>query len=390
MRIISILTAVVVMASLYLLVFERDAVMAIAQADSSPTNEEGGGDEDVTGAVSVVAVSSQAQEIDSSVLLRGRTEADRQVEVRAETSGKVVSTPLRKGASVQEGQLLCEIEIGTRSAALSEAEARLPEAEARLIEAEARLAEARINDRAASRLSEGGYASETRVASTQAEVQSALAGVQAARAGVRSAEAAIAAAETEIERLAILAPFDGLLESDAAEVGSLLQPGSLCATVIQLDPIKLVGFVPETDVDRISVGARVGARLASGRQVTGQVTFISRSADETTRTFRADVEVANADLSIRDGQTVEMMIEAEGTVAHLVPQSALTLDDDGRLGVRLVVDDAARFQSVSVVRDTTEGVWITGLEESADIIVVGQEFVTDGVPVTVTYREIAG
>ncbi len=397
MRPISLLTALVVMASLYVLVFERDTVLALArteaQAETSATAlpedppVETGGE---TMPVPVVALRSQAREIDGAVLLRGRTEADRQVEVRAETSGKVVSAPLRKGASVEEGEILCRLDEGTREVALLEAEARLPETRARMIEAEALLNEARINDRAAASLSEGGFASETRVASTQAAVQSALAAVEAARAGVRSAEAQIAAAETEIERLEITAPFSGLLESDTAEIGSLLQPGTLCATVIRLDPIRLVGFVPETAVDRIEVGAPVAARLTSGRTVSGEVVFISRSADETTRTFHTDVEVANPDLSIRDGQTVEIRIEAEGTVAHLIPASALTLDDAGRLGVRLVEDGVARFATASVVRDTPEGTWVTGLDESADIIVVGQEFVTDGVPVAPTYRETAG
>lgn len=394
MRLISLLTALVVMASLYVLVFERDAVIALAQGEPrvevTSEDETVASEEPAHAPVSVVALRSQAREIDGAVLLRGRTEAHRQVEVRAETSGKVVSSPLRKGASVDEGQLLCRLDAGTREAALTEAKARQPEAEARMIEAEARLNEARINDRAASRLNEGGFASETRVASTQAEVQSALAGVEAARAGVRSAEAQIAAANTEIERLEIRAPFSGLLESDTAEIGSLLQPGALCATVIQLDPIRLVGFVPETDVDRIEVGAAVAGQLTSGRGIAGSVVFISRSADETTRTFRTDVEVPNGDLSIRDGQTVEMRVDAEGTLAHLIPPSALTLDDGGRLGVRVVADDLAQFAPVGVVRDTPEGIWVTGLGEAADIIVVGQEFVTDGVPVLPTYRETAG
>jgi multidrug efflux system membrane fusion protein len=378
------------MASLYALVFERDTVMAVAQ-NAAPAGEAGSAEADPTeAAVSVVALSSEAREIDGAVVLRGRTEVARQVEVRAETTGKVVSSPLRKGASVEEGQLLCEIDPGTREVALAEAEAGLPEAEARFIEAEARVSEARINNRAASRLIEGGYASETRVAATEAEVQSALAGVEAARAQVRSAEAAVAAAELELDRLKMTAPFRGLLESDTAEIGSLLQAGSLCATVIQLDPIKLVGFVPEVEVDRISRGAAVNARLASGRTVVGEVTFISRSADETTRTFRVEAAVPNDDLSIRDGQTAEMVIDAAGTIAHLIPQSALTLDDDGRLGVRLVRDAVARFVPVQVMRDLPEGVWVSGLDASVDIIVVGQEFVTNGVPVDATYRENAG
>ena len=109
----------------------------------------------------------------------------------------------------------------------------------------------------------------------------------------------MASAENEISRLKILAPFSGLLESDTAELGSLMQPGSLCATVIRLNPIKVVGFAPETEVDQIVVGSMAGARLASGREVVGTVKFLSRSADPQTRTFRTEIEVANTDLSIR-------------------------------------------------------------------------------------------
>ncbi|MBM9594355.1 efflux RND transporter periplasmic adaptor subunit [Roseitranquillus sediminis] len=389
MRPIPILTAIVVMLSLYLLVFERNGVMAVAQRETAEATVDAPVEEEPH-AVRVVAIASRARDVDSSVLIRGRTEAARQVDVRAETSGSVISSPLSKGASVEAGDLLCMLDPGTRDTALAEAEARAPEAEARLSEAEARLVEAEINNRAAAQLSEGGFASETRVASAQAAVQSARAGVEAARAGVQSAQAAVAAAQKEIERLEIRAPFPGLLETDAAEQGSLLQPGALCATIVQLDPITLVGFVPETDIDRVEPGAPAAARLASGRQVVGEVVFVSRSADETTRTFRVDVQVENGDLSIRDGQTAEMMIEAEGETAHLLPQSALTLDDEGRLGIRTVAAGRAEFLPVSVLRDTMEGIWVTGLGPEVDVIVVGQEFVTDGVPVEPTYRESAG
>lgn len=412
MRLFSILTALLVVGALYLFVFERDWLTSFAgaapQAEEESTVEvmadtiaEDNANNTDQRAVPVVAVTSTAQTVDGAVILRGRTEAARQVDARAETSGKVISDPLRKGAFVKTGDLMCELDPGTREIALAEAQARLteatarvPEAEARLAEARARLDEAEINDNAASRLSQEGFASETRVAQTQAGVEAARAGVEAAksgvesaRSGIQSAEAAVASAENELDRLEIRAPFDGLLETDAAEVGSLLQPGSLCATIIQLDPIKLVGFVPETMVDRVNVGARAGAELASGKQVVGEVTFLSRSADPNTRTFRVDVSVPNPDLSIRDGQTAEIGIEADGAKAHLLPQSSLTLDDDGELGVRIAEDGKAVFVPVSVLRDTTDGVWLTGLPETAEVIVVGQEFVIDGVPVDVTMRE---
>lgn len=441
MRLLPLLTAVLVTATLYAVIIQRDALMAfargegldrsiaIARGEAEPMTAEAAevpaaageppaaGETAAAGTpapagedaapphkpVRVVAIHSQAREIDGAVILRGQTEAVRQVELRAETSGRVISDPLRKGALVEAGELLCELDPGTSNATLAEAQARLAEAraavptsQARVEEARAVLEEAQINDNAARKLSEGGYASDTRVASTKAAVRSAEAAVASAESGLSSTQAAIQAAEANvaaatsaIDKLAIHAPFGGLLETDTAELGSLLQPGNVCATVIQLDPIKLVGFIPETEIGRVQTGARAGARLAAdGREVIGKVTFLSRSSDPQTRTFRVEVEVANDDLSIRDGQTAEIGIEAEGALAHLLPQSALTLNDDGALGVRTVAaDNTAAFVPVKLLRDTPQGVWLTGLEDKADVIVIGQEFVVAGVPVVPSYQE---
>lgn len=404
MRIVPALSALLVLFSIYIVVFERDALVKFADgdtdafaeialvsavrgalaaetfspetpADAAPARESAPGQDADAAAqqelpaaernvpersVGVVAMRSTAQPIDRAVILRGRTEATREVEVRAETSGRVISEPLRKGGSVDTDQILCELDPGTRRVALAEAQARL--------------AEAQLQNTAADRLSQDGFATETRAAS--------------ARAVLQGAEAAVAAAEAELGRLAIKAPFEGLLETDTAELGSLLQPGALCATIVQLDPIRLVGFVPEIDVDKVVTGAMAGARLTSGREIAGRVSFVSRTADPATRTFRVEVTVANANLSIRDGQTAEIGIAATGTEAHLVPGSALTLDDSGAIGLRTVDGDSrALFVPISVVRDTAQGLWVTGLPETVDLIVVGQEFVRDGVRVIPTFRD---
>jgi multidrug efflux system membrane fusion protein len=406
-----IIVAALVCVTLYFVILDRETLVNFASGfgpdDSAAVMEEEAGppvaaEVDSDTRVHVTARRSEAQVAENAVLLRGRTEALRQVDVAAETSGRIVSDPLRAGAFVEEGTVMCEIAPGTRLSALAEAEAglataqaRLPEAEAQLAGARAQLAAAEIAANAASRLSESGFGSETRAASATAARESALAAIQSAQAGVsqaqsgiRSAEAAVTRAEEEIERLTITAPFSGYLESDTAELGALMQPGALCATIIQLDPIKLVGFVPEAQVDRVELGATAGARLASGRDVTGQVTFLSRSADEQTRTFRVEITVPNPDVTIRDGQTADILIQTEGTSAHLLPTSAMTLNDNGQLGVRVVEDGIVRFVPVRMLRDTANGVWLSGLPETADVITVGQEFVTDGVEVQVTYEEL--
>jgi multidrug efflux system membrane fusion protein len=410
MRIVPIITAVLVSAALYVFVFERDRLSSLTQGDTTPASVSSDTQTDEptqadardpdSGVVKVVVQKSQARMIDSAVILRGETQAARSVTVRAETSGQIINDPLRKGHVVTAGDILCQIDPGVRSSALADARARLasaqariPETAARVAEANARLDEARINFNAANKLSETGFASETRVASAQAGVRSAEAavatatsGLEATKSAIQSAEAAVESAQKELDRVTITAPFGGLLETDTAELGSLMQPGAACATIVQLDPIKVVGFVPETALSRVTIGAPARAKLTGGRMVQGLVTFISRSADPVTRTFRIEIDVANTDQSISDGQTAEIVIAAEGDNAHLLPQSSLTLNDAGTLGVRIVVANTARFVPVTLVRDTIDGVWVTGLPAQADVIVIGQEYVRHGVRVAPTYQ----
>ena len=300
--------------------------------------------------VRVVAYRSVAKPVESALVLRGRTEAHRNVSIRAETAGLVVSEPMRAGAKVATGDLLCRIEAGSR--------------EAQLAQAKAALAQAKVDNDAAQKLSERGYAAET-------TAMARLAALEAAAAAVKQIE-------LDIQRLEMRAPFDGVLESDTAELGALLRAGDACATLIALDPIEIVGYAPETDVDKVSVGMPARARLVSGRHVDGTVAFVSRSADENTRTFRIEVSARNADGAIRDGMTAEIWIPLKGGSAHLVPQAALTLNDEGALGVRAAVDGVARFLPVRILRDETEGVWLTGLPDAVNIIYVGQEYVSDG------------
>ena len=163
MRIMPLVSAITVSFSLYALVFEREALLAFAQVAPNDSDDEVV--ETSENAVSVVALISRAETVDSAVILRGRTEAARQVVVASETSGQVISDPIRKGAFVEEGDLMCQLAPGTRASQLAEANARLaeaqggiPQAMATVAEATAAVREAEINLNVAQTLSEDGYA----------------------------------------------------------------------------------------------------------------------------------------------------------------------------------------------------------------------------------------
>ena len=119
----------------------------------------------------------------------------------------------------------------------------------------------------------------------------------------------------------------------------------------------------------------------------GVVNFVSRSADPNTRTFRVEIAADNPDEAIRDGMTAEIAIPLAGQRAHLIPQAALTLNDAGEMGVRTAKDGEARFLPVTVLRDEQRGVWVLGLPETADVIYVGQEYVSEGRAITPTFTD---
>ena len=360
MKILHILTALLVSAFIYAMVMEREALLAFAGAETATEIvEETAEGEGSHSAIPVVTMRSVEREVQSGIVLRGTTQAARRIEMRAETSGRVISQPLPSGTAVAARQVLCELDPGVLEAQLAEARAQMANAEA--------------SANVASRLAQSGFGAENNAIS--------------ASAALESARARVLSVERTLTQLKIRAPFAGVLENDSAEIGSLLQPGSPCATILALDSIKLIGYVPEIDVVNLEVGQLAGARLLSGREVVGKVTFIARSADPLTRTFRLEVTVDNADLSILDGQSADIGIAYADEKAHLLPQHVLTLNDEGTLGVRVDDEGVARFMAVEIVRDAPDGFWLSGLPPEVDVIVTGQEYVTDGRAIHVTRQD---
>ena len=293
------------------------------------------------------------------VKLRGRTENKRTVEVRAETSGRVVERPVERGTQVAAGDLLCRLAVEDRNA--------------RLAQAEAAVEQARIEYEGSQRLQDRGFNSETAIAQ--------------AKARLATAQAQREAAVLDVQRTGVRAPFAAVVEDAPLEIGDYAQPGTVCASLVDLHPMLLVGSVSERDVSRFGIGANADGQLMTGQTVSGPVSFVGQQADRGTRTYRVEVTVPNPDYALRSGITTEIAIDVGAVEAHKISPAVLALDDAGNVGVRIVdAENRVRFQHVAIVADADDGVWVRGLPAVTTLITVGQETVVAGERVDVQFQ----
>ena len=177
----------------------------------------------------------------------------------------------------------------------------------------------------------------------------------------------------------VKAPFDGYLETFSVKEGDYLNTGAVCATIIDPDPMRLIGEVSEKEINFVKVGAKAGAELISGKKVEGVVSFVSTSANKGTRSFRVEIDVKNSDRSIRDGVSAQIEIEGDTILAHRISPSILMLGEVGELGIRTVNEEnQVEFKKIEILEDSLEGIWISGLPRNIRIITIGQEYVFQG------------
>ena len=181
----------------------------------------------------------------------------------------------------------------------------------------------------------------------------------------------------ELNRTEVKAPFSGYLEQ-IVKPGNFLERGQVCATIIQLDPITFIAEVPEFNINKVNTGQEVTLDLITGETVNGKLTFVSKSASTSTRTFKVESQVKNDSGQIRDGITSEMTIKIEKILAHQISPSILILNDAGKLGVRSVENNIVIFYKVVILEDSASGLWVSGIPENLDLITQGQGFVEDG------------
>jgi multidrug efflux system membrane fusion protein len=136
--------------------------------------------------------------------------------------------------------------------------------------------------------------------------------------------------------------------------------------------------VTEINVQALKTQQQASGRMVSGDMLQGKIRYISSISDPSTNTFKIEVEVPNPDYTHMAGMSTELALPLETTWAMRISPAVMALDEQGNLGVKTVVDNHVRFVPIDIVKSDSQGVWLSGMGQQADIITLGHGFVRDG------------
>ena len=292
-----------------------------------------------------------ARPVSRTVVINGRTEPARAVTLRAEIDGRIVEIGAERGARVAEGDEVVRLDPRALNARRRETLALAKQRE--------------IEFDAAQKLSARNF-------QTQSELAAAEANLEAARA-------AVARVEIDIANTRLRAPFAGRLDRRMVEIGDYVNDGTAIGRILQEDPILVVGHVTQQERHLVKTGVAGDARLITGETVEGRVRYVSSESDETTRTFRIELEVPNAEGALVSGISAEIHLPLPARAAHRVSPALLALDEHGQLGIKTVNDEGVvEFHPSEILRAEAGAVWVSGLPDPVRVITVGHGFVRSG------------
>jgi RND family efflux transporter MFP subunit len=341
------------------------AGLALAIAAACGGDAQAGDPVDATGApesftriINVEVATVGPETFVERIRLTGTVEANRDVTISAEESGTIVELLVEKGQRVAAGDSILRIDDRLLRAQFQEAEARAALA-AETWQRRKRLWE------------------EDRVGSELAYLEARYTADQAA--------ASLATLERRLERTVVLAPIEGILDDRMVELGTLVSPGTPVARIVDLDPVKIVGGVPEryaADVRR-GAAAVVGFDVLPDENFEGRVGFVGSAVDPRNRTFPIELLLRNP------GGVMKPEMVANISVVRRSFENAIVVDQDAIVrkaeGYAVFViqgpPDAltAEMRPVDVGASQGDRVVIrSGLVAGDRLVVVGQQQVADG------------
>ncbi len=332
--------------------------------------------------------------------LPGNIQAVAETAVLARADGYIKKRYVDIGDRVKAGQLLAELEAPELDQQVQQARASVEQARSELEASSANLDQGKSNEELArvnasrwTNLVAKGAVSRQENDQYQTQFKAQSASVQSLQKAVAAARSNVAAAQANLARLTELqgyekvrAPFGGVITLRNIDDGTLVTNGStLLYRIAQTNILRTYINVPQSDADAVRVGQPAILTLPDlpGRQFHGAVTRTANSLDPATRTLLVEVQVPNAEGTLRPGAYCQVSLTApRSNPPLLIPGDTLVVRPDGPQVALVSADQSVHFQGIKLGRDYGDQIEVlAGLQEGQRVVVNPGDTVRDGVKV---------
>ncbi len=295
----------------------------------------------------------QKESFTKTLKFSGFSEASRIVIIKSQVEGKVSSKSFEKGKFYKAGSQLVLIDPEDKIARLKEMEALLNQRKKEYEVAE--------------KLFKKGFRSEVKLSESRTNFENALALYEKS--------------QVELNNTKILIPFDSSIEDSFIELGDYVKKGDKIAKIVDLDPIFVKVNVTENVINNLKLNQTTSIIIAN-KSYEGLISYISKTSDPLTRNFRVEIKINNKQKQIISGLSSEVRIELSKEDAYFIPSSLISLDDQGKIGIKVVQEKKVLFLTIDIISDTGNGYWVNSNSkknlEDYMLITQGHEYVIEG------------
>jgi membrane fusion protein, multidrug efflux system len=258
-------------------------------------------------ALSVKTVQIETQALPLTVVVTGSLVSNSAVDVKAETTGRLLQFTKQEGDAVSAGETVAMVDEENYKIAVRQAQAAVQVADASLARTRVLAAHGKSELARSQNLVRSGGITEKDVEAAQLADRDAQAQVAVAEAQLAQARVAQDMAEKRLRDAAILAPVGGVIQRKYINPGAYVEPPTMVFSIVDNRQLELESPVPTALLGQIRAGQRVTFQVNSypGSNFEGRVGEINPAVDALARSAKVRVRVDNTSGKLKAGMFVE-------------------------------------------------------------------------------------
>lgn len=216
-----------------------------------------------------------------------------------------------------------------------------------------------------------------------ADLSQNTASIEASEMALKQAQVSVQVAKDNLQDSVLTSPINGVIASLSTNVGERIAAQSPVIKIVDLSNVKVVTYIPATDINQIKVGGQVQVKILSTNTFAiGTVKTIS-PLDDNGKGYPVEVQVPNPDATLKPGMRVDLQFIEEGAEQVMVVPTTATFEEDGKSFVYVVQDDHPERKEITIKEKKGSMVVVSDGVSEGDLII------TNNIPVLTTDTKIS-